>query len=467
MITRLGLIRCLWAQDALLPTGWARDVLLQWNEDGQFSRVEAGQPCPPGGLIASGPVVPGMPNLHSHAFQRVMAGLTETRGPGEDSFWSWRRLMYRFAQHLSPTDLEAIATALYMEMLEAGYTQVCEFHYLHHQVDGRPYAQASEMSQAIIRAAARSGIGLTLLPVLYQASGIGGASPLVEQRRFLYSTQAMLELLDQLTGVCRSQQVRLGAAAHSLRAVTPAALDELISGLVTLDRTAPIHIHIAEQQVEVDACLSWSGQRPVAWLLDHAPVDQRWCLVHATHTSQAELQALAATGAAVGLCPSTEANLGDGLFDFSSWQAHAGRWGIGSDSHVMVSPADELMWLEYGQRLQLQRRNIATRAHQPDTATTLWLDALDGGARACGRAVAGLRPGQRADWLVLNASHPLLDGLTAPQMLASHLFASSRHCAIQSVWTKGECCVENGAHSLSAQAWRDFNSTRRQLLQHL
>ena len=467
MTTRSDNLHTLWAQDALLPTGWASNVLLQWNSRGKLSAVEINTPRPTGDAIASGPVVPGMPNLHSHAFQRAIAGLTETRGPAGDSFWSWRQLMYRFAKHLSPTDLEAIATALYVEMLEAGYTHVCEFHYLHHQPNGMAYADSAEMSHAIIRAAERSGIGLTLLPVFYQVSGFGGENPLVEQRRFVHDTQAMLNLLGNLAGVCQAREIRLGAAAHSLRAVTPRALAEFVDGVTAQDPTAPLHIHIAEQQGEVDACLAWAGQRPVSWLLDHAQVDQRWCLVHATHATERELQALAATGAVIGLCPSTEANLGDGLFDFPSWQRLGGSWGMGSDSHVMVSPADELMWLEYGQRLRAQRRNIAGHPNQTEVATALWLAAVAGGAQAAGQNVHGLGLGQRADWLVLDAAHPLMQGLNAPQMLASHVFASSRQSAIQSVWIKGKCTAENGQHPLKMQAWTQFNKTRQKVLHQI
>jgi formimidoylglutamate deiminase len=328
--------RSLFAAHALLPTGWARDVLLSWNEQGFLTDVKTQCVCPAGILQAAGPLLPGMPNLHSHAFQRAFGGLTEYRGAAQDSFWSWRSLMYRFAAEITPDQLEAIATGLYVEMLEAGYTSVCEFHYVHHDHDGRPYADDMALSMCLLRASDRAGIGLTLLPVLYQTSGFGAAPPSEGQRRFIRSTDNMLALLQKLKPLCEAQGARLGLAPHSLRAVPPDSLREALDGLQAMDAKAPVHIHIAEQTAEVDACLAWSGQRPVEWLLDHAPVDIRWCLVHATHMSADESMRAARTGAVAGLCPSTEANLGDGIFDVASWLQGGGRWGVGSDSHACV-----------------------------------------------------------------------------------------------------------------------------------
>jgi formimidoylglutamate deiminase len=454
----------LWARQALLPKGWATDVLLRWDAQGRLLDVQPHTRPPPGTPVAAGPVLPGMPNLHSHAFQRALAGLTETRGVQDDSFWSWRALMYRFAARLSAAQLESIATALYAEMLEAGFTSVCEFHYLHHQPDGRAHDEPAEMSLALLRAAQRTGIGLTLLPVLYQASGFGAREPLPEQRRFVHGTDAMLRLLQRLHPLCAAQGARLGLAPHSLRAVPPQALSEAVAGLHALDAQAPVHIHVAEQQAEVQASLDWCGQRPVAWLLDHAPVDQRWCLVHATHMDAHEYRQAARSGAVAGLCPSTEANLGDGVFDYTAWQSHAGAWGVGSDSHTAVDAAEELMLLEYSQRLTRQRRNVAASAQQPDVATHLWLGAVAGGAQAAARPVAGLLVSQLADLVVLDASHPLLAGLSPPQMLASHVFASSRHRAIDSVWSAGRAVVHKGHHALRASAQRAFVKARQDLL---
>lgn len=449
--------RSLFAEHALLPGGWARDVLLEWNDRGCLITVQPDSGIPEGVARAAGPLLPGMPNLHSHAFQRAFAGLTEYRSPNpcaeHDSFWSWRTLMYRFANALTPEHLRAIASALYVEMLEAGYTSVCEFHYVHHDRNGQPYADDMTLSSCIVEAASRAGIGLTLLPVLYQTSGFGAQAGSDEQRRFIRRTDNMLRLLDRLKPLCESHGARLGLAPHSLRAVPPQALEEALNGLHTLDATAPIHIHVAEQTGEVDACLAWSGQRPVEWLLDHAPVDPRWCLVHATHLTAGEHQRAARTGAVAGICPSTEANLGDGIFDMNAWRGHDGCWGIGSDSHACVNAAEELMLLEYSQRLATRQRNVLARDGERCVATAMTLDAVLGGAQASGRPVGGLMVGQQADCVVLNAEHPLLSGLPTPEaMLSTHLFASHRCSAVRDVWASGQQRVHQGAHPLAEKS---------------
>ncbi len=455
----------LFAPNALLPTGWTTNVLLRWNDAGQLTQVDAGQARPNHVREAKGPLIPGTPNLHSHAFQRAIAGLTEYRGQASDSFWSWRTLMYRFALRLDPVQLEAIALGLYVEMLEAGYTTVCEFHYVHHQGDGRPYADDAELAHALMRAAQRAGIGFTLLPVLYQTSGFGAKPPSEGQRRFIRSTDSMLRLLEGLQPLCGRQGARLGLAPHSLRAVPPEALRDALAGLDAIDPTAPVHIHIAEQTQEVDDCIAWSGQRPVAWLLDHAPVDARWCLVHATHMDADEYRRAAASGAVAGLCPSTEANLGDGIFDLGAWRAGGGAWGIGSDSHVCVNAAEELLMLEYSQRLATRQRNVTADASQPQVASAMTLAAVRGGAQASGRAVGGLAVGQQADFTVLDAAHPALAGLDAPDMLSSHVFASHRTSAIDAVWVAGRPRVQAGRHPLHDSAVAGFVAARRQLLQ--
>lgn len=455
----------LFARDALLPTGWARDVLLQWDASSRLTAVQAGASCPDGAASAAGPVLPGLPNLHSHAFQRGMAGLTEYRGQDQDSFWSWRTLMYRFAGRLDPVLLEAIAFGLYVEMLEAGYTSVCEFHYVHHGLAGAAYADDAEMSLALLRAARRAGIGMTLLPVLYQTSGFGGKPPGEGQRRFIRATDDMLRLLARLKPLCEQQGARLGLAPHSLRAVPPESLRDALAGLHALDATAPVHIHIAEQTQEVADCIAWSGQRPVAWLLDHAPVDARWCLVHATHMDADEYRRAAASGAVAGLCPSTEANLGDGLFDWPAWQAAGGAWGVGSDSHACVNAAEELMLLEYGQRLATRRRNVMATAAQPQVATAMTLQAVQGGAQAAGRPVAGLAAGQQADFVTLDAQHPALAGLAAPEMLSAHVFASHRTSAVHGVHVGGQARVVAARHADHVPAQAGLVAARRQLLQ--
>jgi formimidoylglutamate deiminase len=452
------------ATDALLPSGWAKNVLLAWDEAGQLTQVQPDAQPAAGVPTVRGPVIPGMPNLHSHAFQRAIAGLTEFRGEAQDSFWSWRTLMYRFAARLDPAQLEAIAFGLYVEMLEAGYTAVCEFHYVHHDIDGRPYADDATLALALLRAAQRAGIGLTLLPVLYQTSGFGGLPPHEGQRRFIRTTDSMLGLLERLKPLCAAQGARLGLAPHSLRAVPPEGLREALAGLQAIDATAPIHIHIAEQTKEVDDCVAWSGQRPVAWLLDHAPVDARWCLVHATHMDADEYRRAAASGAVAGLCPTTEANLGDGIFDLPAWRAAGGAWGLGSDSHICVNAAEELMLLEYGQRLATRTRNVAASETQPQVAAAMTLAAVHGGAQAAGRAIGRLAHGQQADFVVLDAAHPALAGLGAPDMLSSHVFASHRTSAIDAVWVAGRARVQAGRHLLHDSATAGFVAARSELL---
>lgn len=456
-------VRALWAQEALLPDGWARDVLLQWDAVGHLTKVETARPAPVGVARAAGPLLPGMPNLHSHAFQRAFAGLTECRGSRQDSFWSWRQRMYAFAQRITPEVLEAIAVWLYLEMLEAGYTSVCEFHYLHHDQGGRPYADDATLSLALLRAAQRVGMGLTLLPVLYQSSGFG-TPPAPEQARFIRGTDQLLALLQRLAPIASAQGAALGLAPHSLRAVPPDSLLKSVAGLHAQLPRAPVHIHIAEQTREVQDCLAWSGQTPVQWLLEHAPVDARWCLVHATHMTPAEHVAAARSGAVVGLCPSTEANLGDGIFDLPQWLQHGGRWGLGSDSQVCVNAAEELMLLEYGQRLQRRERNVLGSAAQPHVATAMLLQAVAGGAQASGRAIAGLAVGQQADFVVLDARHIALCGLSADSALAGHVFASHRTSAVHAVWVAGQQRVLPRGHPLRTSAQAGFIRARRQLL---
>ena len=457
----------LFADHALLPTGWRRDVLLAWDDSGALISVSADTAAPIDAPRAAGPLIPGMPNLHSHAFQRAFAGLTEYRSAGldshhADSFWTWRDLMYRVANAVSPDQLEAVATQLYVEMLRAGYTSVCEFHYLHHDPAGRPYADPAEMALRLVKAARRAGIRITLLPVLYQHAGFGGQAPRADQRRFVNSVDALLGIAQRL----RAHGVAVGIAPHSLRAVGPAALRELVAGLHAIDANAPVHLHIAEQQPEVDACLAWSGQRPVAWLLANAAVDARWCLVHATHLDAAERAALAASGAVVGLCPSTEANLGDGVFPAAAHLAAGGTWGIGSDSHTSVDVAEELRLLEYTQRLAQRRRNVLASATQAQVADHLWLGAVAGGAQASGRALGGLAIGQQADFVVLDGGGALA-GLAPSQALASHVFANVGRRAVRDVYVGGVQRVQAGAHALEGAACERFVAARSELLREI
>ncbi|MFT3663982.1 formimidoylglutamate deiminase [Piscinibacter sp.] len=439
------------AEHALLPEGFAAEVLLAWDEQGRLTTVRPGAAKPEGVERIEGLIVPGLPNLHSHAFQRAFAGLTEYRGAAQDSFWTWRDRMYRFAGAITPDQMEAVATQLYVEMLRAGYTSVCEFHYVHHDNGGEPYADRAEMALRLAAAARRAGIGLTLLPVLYQTSGFGAKPPRADQKRFLNRVDELLRIVEAL----RAQDIRSGVAPHSLRAVPPPALKDLVDGITALDPGAPIHIHVAEQTQEVDDCLAWSGARPLQWLLDHAPVDSRWCLVHATHLDDAERAGAARAGAVIGLCPSTEANLGDGLFDLPAW---TGAWGIGSDSHASVDAAEELRLLEYGQRLARRQRNVGL-------AERMWNTAVAGGAQAAGRAVAGLAPGQQADFVRL--ADAMLDDLAPAERLASHLFASHRRDAVRDVWVAGRRVVQAGRHAAAPAAERGFLAARGRLREAL
>jgi formimidoylglutamate deiminase len=434
----------LFATSALLQAGWTRDVQIAIAPSGYIAS------CEPGGASGdvdslAGTVLPGMPNIHSHAFQRAMAGLTERAGGGEDSFWGWREIVYGFVGKIGPADMQAIAAQLYVEMLKAGYTSVAEFHYLHHDRDGTPYGDRVTMSEAIVAAAAEAGIGLTLLPVLYQTGGFGGKPAGTGQRRFINRVDEIIAMIEELRRRHRrTENFRVGLALHSLRAVPPDSLSAAVAGLRALDADAPIHIHIAEQVREVEECLAWSGQRPVEWLLDHAALDGRWCLVHATHVAPTETARLIAAGAVVGLCPTTEANLGDGIFPFAAFAA-SGKWGIGSDSHISVSPVEELRLLEYGQRLTLRERNIAGRPSQGSSGRALWEGAALQGAGATGRAVGTLAPGSRADLVVLDDDAPTLYGRRGDDLLDALVFAGNAN-PVRDVMVGGKWVVRDGKH---------------------
>ncbi|WP_374535678.1 formimidoylglutamate deiminase [Chitinimonas taiwanensis] len=457
--------QALFAHDALLPSGWAKNVLLEWDAAGTLTAVQADVACPAGIAKANGPLIPAMPNLHSHAFQRAMAGLTEYLARPQDSFWSWRELMYRFAQKLRPEHLHAVARQLYSEMLAAGYGSVCEFHYIHHAPGGQAYANPAELSECLIAAAQDVGIGLTLLPVLYQQGGFGGQAPNAEQARFISSTDWMLDLQVHLRhSHPQHAGLRYGLAPHSLRAVTPGELERARRGLDALDASAPIHIHIAEQEKEVADCLAHSGQRPVQWLLEQQPVDGRWCLVHATHMDAAEVAGLARSGAVAGICATTEANLGDGIFAGVDYLAQGGAWGVGSDSHISVSAVDELRGFEYSQRLRDRRRNALASADQPDLAERLWQEAVAGGARASGRAIAGIAVGQQADWLVLDTEHPNLACRPVHQLLAGLVFCQHGSTPITEVVVAGQTRMTHGRHARSAEFARDYRAALAQLL---
>jgi formimidoylglutamate deiminase len=442
---------------ALLPSGWANDVQVVVT-DGTIAGVTAG--------VAPDPrdecrplAIPGMASLHSHAFQRGMAGLGETRSDTADTFWTWRETMYRFAAEMTPEDVESVATLLYVEMLERGFTRVGEFHYLHHDRDGTPYANPAEMAARIAHAAEATGIGLTLLPSFYAHSSFGGALPHASQRRFICSVEQFAGLVAaarQAVGVLPGANV--GVAPHSLRAVTP----EELADVVPLAGNGPVHIHAAEQVREVDDCIAWSGRRPVEWLLDHAAVDRRWCLIHATHMTPAETAALARSGAVAGLCPVTEASLGDGIFPAREFCEAGGRFGIGTDSNVLVGVADELRQLEYGQRLKHRERNVLSGGRGVSTGRALFDAALFGGACALAQP-AGIKPGARADIVTLAAAHPSIAGRRGDAVLDGWIFAAGAG-AIDCVWASGNKVVEGGRHRLHDRAREQFNATVRRLM---
>jgi formiminoglutamate deiminase len=431
----------LWFESALLPAGWARQVRITAS-GGRIASVETGVTA----AVADerhGVALPGLPNVHSHAFQRGLAGLTERRGPRDDSFWTWRELMYRFVERIGPEELEAISALAFAEMLEAGFTHVGEFHYLHHDPDGRAYADPGELAGHIAAAAAHTGIGLTLLPVFYAHGGFGGAPAAPRQRRFLSDPEGFARIVESCRRAVRPLPgASVGVAPHSLRAVTPQEL----TAVAQLAHGGAIHIHVAEQLREVEECLGWSGRRPIEWLLEHARVDERWCLVHATHADDAELAGIAARGAVVGLCPLTESSLGDGIFPAASFLARHGRIGIGSDSNILLDAAGELRTLEYSQRLALRARNVLAAGADGSTGRALFDAALAGGRQALSAAApTGLVAGAALDLVTLAAAHPALLERREDEILDSWIFAAGRD-VIDCVWRAGVRVVRGGRH---------------------
>jgi formimidoylglutamate deiminase len=426
-------LRRLHAPLAWVDGRWQRDVLLT-VVNGHWTGVEPGQPAPPDAEPLAGPLIPSLVNAHSHAFQRAFVGLAERREAGQDDFWSWRDRMYALALRISPQQLRAVAAQLYGELLRGGYTQVCEFHYLHHGAEGQALDDELAMSWALAEAAEDAGIGLTLLPVVYTRSGFGASGLRPDQHRFAadadWAWRARQRI--QAAGLPR---VSAGVALHSLRGASAqdiARLRELAG-----DEELPIHIHVSEQTGEVDDCLAATGRRPIQWLADEGLLDARWQLVHATHAEPAEIDAVARSGAGIVICPGTEANLGDGLCDLPRWLAGRVPLTVGSDSQVTRGWVEELRWLEYGQRLALRQRNVAAEPGvQPSSAARLFDAAVTGGARAAGLARWGLVPGARADALVLNRDADALRGLPDDALLDAVVFGSNRS-PWQSVWVAG------------------------------
>ncbi|MES2075606.1 MAG: formimidoylglutamate deiminase [Pseudomonadota bacterium] len=447
----------LFAHHALLPEGWRHDVLLEWDAGGDLVGVTAGA-AQPAGVETAQYALPGMVNLHSHSFQRALGGRTEKAGDGPDSFWTWRDLMYRFARNITPEHIEAIAAQLFSECLRHGYTAVCEFHYVQRAPDGAMYPRPAETAERVVAAARLAGIGLTMLPVLYSYSGFGESALKPEQQRFRTNPDEVLRIVEALEPL-RDKQTEVGVAPHSLRAASVAQINEV---LLALPDERPVHIHIAEQKQEVAQSLDWSGRRPVQWLLDQVDVDERWCLIHATHLMRDEVDNIAASGAVAGLCPTTEANLGDGLFPLEDFLAAGGRFGIGSDSHISQSAVEELRWLEYGQRLQHLRRNIAVSAEQRNVGDFLWQGALQGGAQASGRPLGALAVGKRADLIVLDEAHPNLFGLALDEVLGSFIFSGNDNL-VKDVMVGGRWAVRDGRHVAQQAIAARFKQTLAEL----
>ena len=430
-----------WAPFALLPEGWARDVTIDVDAAGRIKAVMANSaPC---GMRLDGAVVPAMPNLHSHAFQRAIAGRTGQAAPGrDDSFWTWRQAMYAFLDRVDGDAFEAIAAQAYVEMVKAGYGAVAEFHYVHHDPAGRPYADAAELAWRVVAAARTARIALTLLPVFYAHAGFGGTATTAGQRRFAHTTTTFSRLVDRLRSGVGEHGYVLGIAPHSLRAVTPEEL-ALVVALVAPE--APVHIHAAEQSREVDECFAWSGMRPVEWLLAKANIDARWCVVHATHMTERETADLAASHAVAGLALTTEADLGDGTFPGHAYLGAGGRYGIGSDSNTMISPFAELRQFEWSQRLRARKRNVLAQPGPGTIGTTLWSSAATSGAQAVGRASGSIAAGRRADLVVLNLTDPALAEQQSRDLLDAAIFGPAV-MPVRDVLIAGEKVVEDGRH---------------------
>ena len=445
------------AEHALLPEGVRKSVRIG-VESGLIRSVEPDAVPQPDDEIIKGLVLPGMANVHSHAFQRAMAGLAEWDAGGSDNFWSWREAMYRFAERLDPDAQLAIARFLYIEMLKAGYTSVGEFHYLHNRPGGAAYAPATSMAEAIGQAAHESGIALTLMPTLYVTGGADGRALSERQKRFGKTVDELLKLRQGMRGNVGVTQ--LGLALHSLRAVPPALMHEAIAGV---DTDTPIHLHAAEQTGEVDEAISKFGRRPIDYLLTEFPVDQRWCFVHATHIDAQETRALATSGAVVGLCPTTEGNLGDGIFPLPDYLMCGGRIAIGGDSHIAVDPTEELKALEYSQRLLHRRRNVAASAEVPHTAARLWAEAARNGAQVLGLNAGEIATGKRADLVVVDTDHVSLAGRDGAQALDSYVFVTGKS-AVRDVMIAGAWAVKEGHHAAEDMAAAGYVESVRRIL---
>ncbi|MFW8634000.1 formimidoylglutamate deiminase [Cribrihabitans pelagius] len=455
-------MQTIFARHARLPEGWAANLRLT-VADGRIATADTDAVVQDGDCRVD-TLLPALGNLHSHSFQRAMAGMTEVRAAGKDSFWTWRSLMYRFMDHLTPEQYEAIAALVFMEMLEAGYVAAGEFHYVHHQPGGARFESLTELSERVFAAAGEAGIGLTHLPVLYTYGGAGKQALSGGQQRFGNSVEGFGELVTQAREVAARDlppDTRVGIAPHSLRATCPADLAEVL----TLQDGQPVHIHIAEQPKEVEDVRDWLGARPVEWLLENAPVDARWCLIHATHMTSAETRAMARSGAVAGLCPVTEANLGDGPFNGPEYLAEGGAFGVGSDSNVRISLAEELRTLEYSQRLRDLARNVLVPG-EGSVGETLYLGAAAGGAQALGRDAGRIEAGALADLVAIDSTAPALCALQPEQLLDGLCFAAGDN-TVTDVWSAGRHVVREGRHVARAEIITAYRTAVRGLLDSL
>ncbi len=452
----------IWVKNAFLGDSWAENVRIEIDNHGDIINYQSDSKTN-GARIVQGTLLPGMTNLHSHAHQRAMAGLAEkasTSSSNQDSFWTWRTTMYHYLERIQPDDLNAIANQLYLEMLQFGYTGVGEFQYLHHNIDGNPYQDRAEMTKQCHQAAIETGIAFTALPVLYAYGGFGTQSASDGQKRFLNNADQFADIVNSLDQeIIKSTNSSLGIAPHSLRAVDQKLLELTLS---ICPQVEIIHIHVAEQLKEIEDCLTWSKQRPIEWLLNHYDVNQKWCLIHATHMTKAETESLANSGAVAGLCPTTEANLGDGFFNAGQYFSLDGCWGIGSDSHISISPFEELRWLEYGQRLLTNQRNVLNSKDQPSTGRHLYQQALRGGAQSTARKTGMIKPGYRADFVVIDDEHPRLYGRSQDDLIDSLIFSGNDN-PVKDVYVGGVKVIDNGQHKNEQNIQQNFRSTIKRL----
>jgi len=446
----------LYAENILIGSQWQTDKTLSIDSEGLIVSIEPGKD--PQASLLDGSVIPGMVNCHSHAFQKAFAGYSEYRGKTQDSFWSWRDIMYRFVAKMTPEDAHSVASFVYTEMLKAGYTSVAEFHYLHHQAGGAHYDDPAEMSHQIINAASTIGIALTHLPVLYSYAGFGEIPPSEAQARFIHSTDDYLNLIDQLNQKYNNHyNFQLGIAPHSLRAVGESQLEEIVPHIRAINNNAPIHIHISEQMQEVADCLKHYGQRPVEWLLNNYSMDENWCLIHATHLTDSETKRLAKSGAVVGICPLTEGNLGDGIFPAAEYLGFGGKFAIGSDSHIGINVAEELRLLEYGQRLSRNQRAVLVDDNCSSVGQYLYANTARDGANAINQNVGEIAIGKRADLLVLNNEHPSMFSKQDSYILDAAIFACSE-LPVKDVYVAGKKVIDSGQHQFQSEITEKYKS---------